>query len=266
MSNERGHLFDVAGKTAVVTGGSRGIGAMLAEGLVDAGMRVVVAARRAEVVDSLAAQLAQRGQCWPVAADVTTVQGRAAIVDAVGTRFDGRLSLLVNNAGRTHSAPLADNDDSVWHDVLSLNVSAVAQLTAALLPALLAFASSADPARVINVGSVDGVRVPSYENYPYAASKAAVVMLTRQIATRVARDAVTVNCLAPGAFLSDMTVEMTGDPVVREKLERTIPLGRIGRPSDLVGATLFLASAAGAYVTGAVIPVDGGVTGCSPPR
>ena len=255
-------LFDVSGKTALVTGGSRGIGLMIARGLVQAGARVIVSSRKTNDVEAAAQQLAALGECHAIPGDVSTPEGAAALAQATQARFQ-ELNILVNNAGTGWGAPLEDFPANGWEKVSHTNVQGVFDLTVALLPALRAAADAADPARVINIGSVDGLRTPSLENYSYSASKAAVHMLTRHLAKRLAGEHITVNAIAPGPFESKMTAFFLDDPESREMVEQMVPLGRIGRPDDVAGLTLFLSSRAGSYLTGTVIPLDGGITGCN---
>ncbi len=252
-------LFSVKGKVALVTGGSRGIGLMIAEGLVRSGVRVYISSRKAEVCDAVAESLREHGECISVPADLSTAEGVDGLVAAIGER-ESELHLLVNNAGATWGAPLEDFPDDAWDKVMATNVKAVFGLTAGLLPLLRAAASEDDPARVINIGSVDGIRVPATENYPYAASKAAVHMVTRQLAHRLTGDHVNVNAIAPGPFPSKMMAFLLDAEGGEELVASSVPMGRIGRPDDVVGAVLFLSSRAGSYLTGAIIPVDGGIS------
>jgi NAD(P)-dependent dehydrogenase (short-subunit alcohol dehydrogenase family) len=255
-------LFDVSGKKALVTGGSRGIGLMIATGLLEAGARVIVSSRKAGDLEVAARELAELGSCEAIPADVSTPEGAAELARATRERFP-ELDILVNNAGAGWGAPLEEFPADGWDKVSHTNVEGVFHLTVALLPALRGAADAADPARVINIGSIDGLRPPSLESYSYSASKAAVHMLTRHLAKRLASEHITVNAIAPGPFESKMTAFMFDTPENRELVEQRVPLGRIGRPDDVAGLTLFLASRAGAYLTGAVIPLDGGITGCN---
>jgi NAD(P)-dependent dehydrogenase (short-subunit alcohol dehydrogenase family) len=255
-------LFDVSGKTALVTGGSRGIGLMIARGLVDAGASVIVSSRKGADVRAAAQQLAAHGSCEAIEADVSTPEGASALAAAVRERFP-TLDILINNAGAGWGAPLEEFPPSGWDKVSHTNVEGVFHLTVALLGALRAAASAADPARVVNIGSIDGLRTPSLENYSYSASKAAVHMLTRHLAKRLASEHITVNAIAPGPFESKMTAFMLDDPSSREMVAQMVPLQRIGQPDDVAGLTLFLCSRAGSYLTGTVIPLDGGITGCN---
>jgi NAD(P)-dependent dehydrogenase (short-subunit alcohol dehydrogenase family) len=253
-------LFSVKGKTAVVTGGSRGVGLMIARGLVEAGADVVIASRKAEPLEAAAAKLSRLGSCTAVAADLSSQEGAVALAAAVRERFD-RLDVLVNNAGASWGEPIDSYPDKAWDRVLDTNVRGVFQLTVATLDLLRAAASAEDPARVINIGSVDGINPPMMESYAYSASKAAVHQLSRHLAKRLAAEQITVNAIAPGPLESKMTAFMLENPDARAVVEQQIPLGRIGTPEDIVGTTIFLASRAGAYLTGTVIPVDGGFSG-----
>jgi len=254
-------LFDISGKTALVTGGSRGIGMMIARGLLQAGARVIVSSRKSEDVHEAAKLLAEFGECQAIPGDISRPEGAAALAAEVHAHFQA-LDILVNNAGVVWGAPLEDFPASGWDKVLNTNVAGVFHLTVALLPALRAAAEADDPARVINIGSIDGLRVPAMENYSYSASKAAVHMLTRHLAKRLAAEHITVNAIAPGPFESKMMAFILENPETREAVEHEVPLGRIGRADDVAGLTQFLASRAGSYLTGAVIPLDGGITGC----
>jgi NAD(P)-dependent dehydrogenase (short-subunit alcohol dehydrogenase family) len=254
-------LFDISGKSALVTGGGRGIGLMIARGLVQAGVRVTIASRKEADLDAAVAELSSLGECSSIRADLSTPAGARALADAVLADHD-RLPILVNNAGATWGAPLEEFPESGWDRVIGTNVEGVFYLTVALLPVLRAAASASDPARVINIGSIDGLRPTEMEHYSYSASKAAVHMLTRHLAKRLAPAHVTVNAIAPGAFESKMTAFMLTSDEGRRAVESIIPLGRIGRPDDAAGLVQFLCSRAGSYLTGTVIPLDGGITGC----
>ncbi len=248
-------LFSVAGKNVLVTGGTRGIGLMIARGFVEAGARVWISSRKpdacAEVADALG--------CSAIPADLATPEGLATVAEGLGAATD-RLDVLVNNAGATWGAPLEEYPDSAFDKLWATNVKSIFRLTVSLLPLLRAAASPEDPARVINIGSIDGLRVPDMEVYAYSATKAGVHMLTRTLAHRLAADKITVNAIAPGPFDSKMMAFALDVPEVRAQIAAQVPLGRIGHPDDMAGTAIYLASRAGSYLTGAVIPVDGGLT------
>jgi NAD(P)-dependent dehydrogenase (short-subunit alcohol dehydrogenase family) len=254
-------LFDIKGKTALVTGGSRGIGLMIGRGLLDAGARIVISSRKEADLNATADELSAHGECVAIPADLSGPDGAHALAAAVAEHFP-ELSILVNNAGATWGAPVEDFPQTGWDKVIGTNVEGIFHLTTALLPQLRAAATEDDPARVINIGSIEGLRVPMTENYSYSASKAAVHMLTRHLAKRLAPDHITVNAIAPGPFESKMMAFALDNPEMREAIVSSVPLGRIGRPDDAAGLVQFLASRAGAYLTGTVIPMDGGITGC----
>ncbi|MEV4710311.1 glucose 1-dehydrogenase [Micromonospora sp. NPDC049374] len=252
-------LFSVDGKTVLVTGGTRGIGLMIARGFVAAGAHVIISSRKADVCEAVAKELAAHGRCEAIPADLGRDEGAQHLAAAVQDRVD-KLDVLVNNAGATWGAPLESYPESAFDKLWAVNVKSVFRLTTALLPALRAAANADDPARVINIGSIDGIRVPMMEVYAYSATKAAVHMLTRSLAHQLAGEQITVNAIAPGPFESKMMAFALDDPGSRSAIEAQVPLGRIGRPEDMAGTAIYLASKAGAYLTGAVIPVDGGLT------
>jgi len=252
-------LFSVSGKVAVVTGGSRGIGLMIAEGLVRSGVTVYISSRKADVCEDVARRLSEYGTCIAIPADLADEEGVDALAAALGER-ESEIDILVNNAGATWGAPLLEYPDEAWDKVLATNVKAVFQLSTALLPLLRAGADEDDPARIINIGSIDGIRVPAMENYAYAASKAAVHMLTRQLAHTLASEQITVNAIAPGPFPSKMMAFVLDADGGEEMVASGVPLGRIGRAEDVAGTVIYLSSRAGSYLTGAVIPVDGGIS------
>jgi NAD(P)-dependent dehydrogenase (short-subunit alcohol dehydrogenase family) len=250
-------LFDLTGKVAVVTGGTRGIGLMMARGLLQAGARVYISSRKPEAGDAAVAELSRFGRAVSIPADLSTEAECLRLAEEVGKRED-ELHILVNNAGATWGEPLQTFPESAWDKLLNLNLKAPFFLTRALLPLLEEAATDDDPARVVNVGSIDGLHVPPMPTYSYSTSKAALHHLTRVLAKELGPRHITVNAVAPGPFESKMmaeTLRRSGDQIAA-----AAPLGRIGRPDDMAGAALYLASRAGAYVTGAVLPVDGGLT------
>ena len=249
-------LFSLEGKTAVVTGGSRGIGAMIARGLLDAGASVVISSRKQSELDDARIALSAFGDVHAIRADVSTLEGVEKLAAEVAAHFP-TLNILVNNAGATWGMPLDDFSEHAWDKVMDTNVKGVFFLTQRLLPNLRADATADDPSRVINVGSIDGLHVNPMDTYSYAASKAGVHHLTRALARKLGPQHITVNAIAPGPFESKMmaaTLQAFG-----ESIAKSSPLGRIGRPDDMAGVAVFLASRAGSYVTGSVIAVDGGI-------
>ena len=254
------NLFSVEGKSVLVTGGSRGIGLMIARGFVEAGARVYVSSRNAQACDHVAAELSKVGTCVALPADLSTTEGVQRLAQAVA-QHESTLNVLVNNAGANWGAPFAEFPESAWDKLLALNVKAIFFLTRELAGLLEKAARPGDPARVINIGSIDGLKVPLLETYAYSTSKAAVHHLTRVLARTLAARNITVNAVAPGPFESKMmaaTLERFKDAIVAN-----CPLGRIGEPDDMAGVAIYLASRAGAYLTGVVIPVDGGISTCS---
>ncbi len=250
-------LFDISGKVALVTGGTRGIGLMIARGFVEAGAKVYVSSRKADACAATAEVLNSLGpgSCVAIAADLSKESECKRLAEEMANR-ELKLDILVNNAGATWGVPIEEFDEAGWERVLSLNVKGVFHLTKFCIPLLQAAGTRDAPARVINIGSIDGIAVPTLETYSYSASKAAVHQLTRHLAKKLA-PLVTVNAIAPGPFESKMmaaTLAAFGDSIAANA-----PLKRIGRPDDMAGTAIFLSSRAGAYLTGTVIPVDGGI-------
>ena len=228
---------------------------MIARGFVDAGAKVYISSRKAEVGDALASELSKIGSCTSLPADLSSEGECQRLANEIAAR-ESHLDVLVNNAGATWGAPMDDYDEAAFERVLALNVKGVFHLTKFLRPLLEAKATRENPSRVINIGSIDGLHVPSMETYAYSASKAAVHQLTRHLAKFLA-PTTTVNAIAPGPFESKMmhaTLAAFGDEIAQ-----AAPLKRIGKPSDMAGAAIFLASPAASYITGAVLPVDGGI-------
>jgi NAD(P)-dependent dehydrogenase (short-subunit alcohol dehydrogenase family) len=248
------NLFSVKGRVALVTGGSAGIGRMIAAGLAAAGARVYICARGAEKVAKAAADM--KGDVIGLAADVSTVEGMAALVAEIAKR-EPALHILVNNAGTISDAPIDEFSEDQWDDVIGLNLKTPFFLMQKLLPLLRAGASAELPSNVINIGSVGALKIGPREVYSYQASKGAIHWLTKSLAKKLGPDNITVNAIAPGFFESDMTV--ITDDNMRKMVEGMVPRGRTGTPEDMAGAAIYLASRAGAYVTGSVIPVEGGL-------
>ena len=248
-------LFSLQGRVALVTGGSRGIGRMIAEGFLTQGAKVYISARKAAACDQTAAELSALGTCISLPADVSTVEGARALAAAVAQR-EQHLDVLVNNAGAAWGAPLAEFPESGWDKVVDLNMKAPFFLTQALLP-LLARGAQRQMAKVINIASIDGVSVNPWETYSYQASKAGLIHLTRRMALALAKQHIGVSAIAPGAFASEMNREARDHA---DQVAAHVPAGRVGTTEDMAGAAIYLASRAGDYVVGSTLIVDGGAT------
>ncbi len=253
-------LFDISGKVALVTGGSRGIGEMIAEGFVANGVKTYISSRKAEACDATAARLSEQGECISIPADLSTAEGIKTLVGEIRSRED-KLDILVNNAGATWGAKVEEFPEAGWDKVMDINVKSPFFLTQALLPLLEQAATGQDPARIIMVGSIDGLNVNRLPTFSYGPSKAAVHHLTRMLASHLAGRNITANAIAPGPFPSKMMAHTLD--TIGEQIREGVPLGRIGEPADMAGVAIYLASKASSYVTGVVIPVDGGITGCA---
>ena len=248
-------LFSLAGRTALVTGGSRGIGRMIAAGFLAQGARVYISSRKADACDKAAAELSAAGACISLPADVSTLEGARALVKAYAAR-EPKLDILVNNAGAAWGAAFDEFPEKGWDKVVDLNLKMPFFLTQAFA-GLLRKAAAGAPAKVINIASIDGVSVNMQETYSYAASKAGLVHLTRRMALRLIKDNIVVSAIAPGAFASEMNLDARDRAA---EVVKRIPAGRIGRDEDMAGAAIYLASRAGDYVVGETLVVDGGVT------
>jgi 2-deoxy-D-gluconate 3-dehydrogenase len=258
-------LFSIDGKVALVTGGSRGIGEMIAAGFLANGAKVYISSRKADVCDATARRLMARhgGECISVPADLSNLEGVDQLTSALSAREE-RLDILVNNAGVSWGAPIEEFPEKGWDKVMDTNVKGVFFLTQRLLPLLEAAGTAEDPARVINIGSIDGIKAPAFETYSYGPSKAAVHAMTRQLGGRLARRNILVNGIAPGPFPTWMLSTGVGtggdvDGTDWEALGRTVPRGRVGTPEDIAGLAIFLSSRAGAFTVGDVITCDGGI-------
>ncbi|MDP9166797.1 MAG: SDR family oxidoreductase [Actinomycetota bacterium] len=249
-------LFSLSGKYALVTGGTRGIGMMVARGLLQAGARVVISSRKPDACEQARERLSEFGDVQAIPADLSSHDECRRLAELVTADTDA-LDILVNNAGATWGEPLETFPDSAWDKVIDLNLKSPFWLVQELLPALRTAGTADDPARIINVGSIDGIHVPRLPVYSYASAKAGLHQLTRMLARELGPQHVTVNAVAPGPFPSKMmaaTLDAFG-----EEIAASAPLRRIGRDDDMAGIAVFLASRAGAYLTGTVIPVDGGI-------
>ncbi|WP_338467724.1 SDR family NAD(P)-dependent oxidoreductase [Novosphingobium sp. ZN18A2] len=256
-----GKLFSLEGRVAVVTGGSRGIGRMIAEGYIAAGCaRVYITARKAQAVEETANELGDK--CIPLPGDISSMQGMDDLVAEVAGR-EGRLDILVNNAGAAWGAPFEEFPEMGWDKVMNLNVKTPFFLTQKFLPLLKSAASFERPAKVINIGSIDGMKLNPWDTYSYHASKAAILHLTKRMAARLISDNIVVSAIAPGAFPSEMNKAAAHNT---ETVARGIPARRVGDVEDMAGGAIYLASRAGDYVVGTALPIDGGVVNASVPR
>ena len=247
-------LFSVQGKVAVVTGGSGGIGAMIAEGFVKNGVKTYITARNQERLDEAVANFSKYGECIGIASNLGSSEGVTAFADAMKA-LESKIDILVNNAGATWGADVDEFPESGWDKVMTLNVKSIFFLTQQLLPELRAAGTADDPARVINIGSINGITHPHMNNYSYGASKAAVHQLTRHLGADLAADNINVNAIAPGFFPSRMTVSLLAE---EEKLLEHIPLNRLGNAEDVAGTSIYLCSRASAWMTGHTLVLDGG--------
>ena len=250
-------LFSLDGRVALVTGGSRGIGRMIAEGFIMQGAKVYISSRKADQCDAAAVALsAHGGACFSLPQDVSTVDGCRALTERLA-RLEPRLDILVNNAGAAWGADFDVFPESGWDKVMNLNLKSPFFLTQALHGLLTAAASPQRPSKVINIASIDGIHLNPQETYSYHASKSALIYLTRRMAARLIADNIVVTAIAPGAFASDMNRDARDRA---EVVAKRIPMGRIGTDEDMAAAAIYLASRAGDYVVGATLPVDGGVS------
>lgn len=261
-SFDTSELFDIKGKTALITGGASGIGLMASHALAAAGCTVLLASRKGAVCEGAAAAINKevgREAAYGFAVDLANEDGVAAALSEVSKHTD-RLDILMNNAGATWGAPMGEFPRSGWDKIMNVNVTGVFMLTQALLPLLEAAANTQNPARIVNVGSVVGTRATGNNAYSYAASKAAVHHLTKVLSNELAARHITVNAIAPGPFPSRMMAFVTENEELAALARADVPLGRLGEASDIAGALQFLCSRAGAYITGAILPIDGGIS------
>jgi 2-deoxy-D-gluconate 3-dehydrogenase len=249
-------LFTLEGRVALVTGGSRGIGRMIAEGFIMQGAKVYISSRKAAQCDAAAAALSKGGgECVSLPQDLSTVEGCRALAARL-VALEPKLDILVNNAGAAWGASFEEFPESGWDKVMNLNLKSPFFLTQALHGALAAAASHEKPAKVINIASIDGIRLNPQDTFSYHASKSGLIYLTRRMAKRLIKDWIVVSCIAPGPFASEMNRDARDHA---DEVAKRVPLRRIGTDEDMAAAAIYLASRAGDYVVGATIPVDGGV-------
>ncbi len=249
------NLFDINGKVALVTGGSRGIGAMIAEGFVKNGVKTYITSRKSDQCNLKAEELSKFGECISIPTDLTDINEMDKLVGHIEENEE-KLNILINNAGAAWGAPFDTFPENGWDKVMDTNVKAVFFLIQKLIKMLESSGNNSDPSRIINVGSIDGVGIPRAETYSYPASKAAIHQLTRVLANRLAKRNINVNAIAPGPFQSNMMAHSLKE--YGEQIKKSVPRGRIGIPEDMAGTSIFLCSKASAYITGSIIPVDGG--------
>ena len=249
-------LFSLQGRSALITGGSRGIGRMIAEGYLAAGARVYISARKAEACDQTARELSGQGHIVSLPGDVSTKAGIDKLV-AEYSKHEDKLDILVNNAGAAWGAPYDEFPESGWDKVVNLNMKTPFFLTQALTPLLRKAAAGEHLAKVINIASIDGISVNMWDTYSYSASKAGVIHLTKRMAMHLIKERIVVSGIAPGPFASEMNKEARDHA---DEVAQVTPAGRIGKPEDMAGAAIYLASNAGDFVVGSTVIVDGGVT------
>jgi len=250
------NLFLLNGKVAVVTGGSRGIGAMIARGFLESGVKTYITSRKLDELQATAKEFSEIGECIAIQSDLSTIDGVRAFADAIKAK-EPQIHILVNNAGASWGAPIDEYPEHGWDKVMDLNVKSIFFLTQQLLPVLRAAGTHEDPARVINISSINGLANPTMPVYAYSASKAAVIHLTRHLAADLARENINVNGIAPGFFHSKMTAGLL-DQFEKQLLAKT-PRGRLGEPEDMAGTAIYLSSRASAWVVGHTVVLDGGV-------
>ncbi|MGB5723225.1 MAG: glucose 1-dehydrogenase [Parasphingorhabdus sp.] len=251
-------LFDVSGKVALVSGGSSGIGAMMARGLLENGAKVYITARKEERLMAKAAELSELGECIGIPSDLSNVEGIEALVAAISEREE-KIDILINNAGANWSASIEDFPEKGWDKVMDINIKSIFFTTQKFLPLLKASGTSDDPARVINIASINGIRNSGMPTYAYTASKSGVINLTEHLATDLARHNINVNAIAPGFFPSNMTKQIVDNDEMTKMAISQIPRGRMGAPEDIAGTALYLCSRASSWMIGQALVLDGGM-------
>ncbi len=255
-------LFDLSGKIALVTGGAQGLGRMIAEGLLNAGATVAITSRKEDVCKAAAEEMSRLGSCVPLPCDLSSPEAAVDLAARLREACGDTLHILVNNAGKTWGGSVDDYPDKAWPGVMMVNVQAPFTLIRELLGPLEAGGSQDDPSRIINIGSVAGLKAARLSAYSYSASKAAIHMMSRDLAGDLADRNITVNALVPGFFPTKMTAHLREDDEVDPEVLAQIPMARLGRADEIAGAVVFLSARAGSYITGVALPVDGGVAGC----
>ena len=251
-------LFDIRGKVAVVTGGSSGIGAMMARGLIENGVKVYITARKEERLMAKAAELSELGECIGIPADLSKIEGIEALVAAISEREE-KIDILINNAGANWSASIEDFPEKGWDKVMDINIKSIFFTTQKFLPLLKASGTADDPARVINIASINGIRNSGMPTYAYTASKSGVINLTEHLATDLASHNINVNAIAPGFFPSNMTKQIVENDGMTKMAISQIPRGRMGAPEDIAGTALYLCSRASSWMIGQALVLDGGM-------
>ena len=252
------NLFDVSGKVAVVTGGSSGIGAMMARGLLENGAKVYITARKEERLNAMAEELSAYGEVVAIAADMSNLEGIEAFVAAVSEKED-KLDILINNAGANWAAPVDQFPEKGWDKVMDINIKSIFFTTQKFLQLLRAGGNADDPSRVINIASINGIRNSGMPTYAYSASKSGVIHLTTHMATDLAASHINVNAIAPGLFPSNMTKQIVENEGMTDAAISQIPRGRMGAPEDIAGTALYLCSRASSWLVGQTIVLDGGM-------
>ncbi len=252
------NLFSVAGKTVIISGGSSGIGAMMAKGFLEGGAKVYITARKIERLNAAAEALSEYGECIAIPGDMSTVAGIEAFVGALSEKED-HIDILINNAGANWVAPIESFPEAGWDKVMDVNLKSIFFMTQKCLP-LLSKGTAEDPARIINIASIHGISNPQIASYSYSASKSAVIHLTKHLATDLARKKINVNGIAPGFFPSNMTKALTENEEMKKMALAQIPRRRPGEPEDIAGTAIYLSSRASAWVCGHTIVLDGGMT------
>ncbi|MDJ0921095.1 MAG: SDR family oxidoreductase [Henriciella sp.] len=251
------NLFDISGKTAIVTGGSSGIGAMIAQGFVENGVKTYICARKPGPLMAKAEELSKLGECVAIPADLSTVEGIEKVVAEVSAKED-HIDILINNAGANWAEPIDTFPEAAWDKVMNINIKSIFFMTQKCLPLLRKNATAEDPARVINTASVHGFENPGLPTYAYSASKSGVIHLTKHLATDLASSHINVNGIAPGYFVSKMTAGIASDKAFEQEVISRIPRGRPGDMEDMAGTAIYLVSRASAWLDGHTIVLDGG--------